>query len=74
MLSSTGTTYRHARAVTVMREGLDHEPFLYTLNVSCPQERWEDLEEPFMRAVESFKLEETGPAYIAPNQDPWKFF
>jgi len=74
MLSSTGTTYRHARAVTVMREGLDRVPFLYTLNISCPQERWEDLEEPFLRAVESFKLEETGPEYIAPNQDPWKFF
>ncbi len=74
MLSSSGTTYRHARAVTVMREGLDRQPFLYTLNISCPQERWEDLEEPFMRAVESFKLETTGRDYIAPNQDPWKFF
>ena len=74
LLSSSGTTYRHARAVTVMREGLDHEPFLYTLTISCPQERWEDLQEPFMRAVESFKLEKPTSGYIEPNRDPWLFF
>lgn len=74
MLSSSGTTYRHARAVTVMREGLEGEPYLYTLNVSCPQERWEDLEGPFMRAVESFTLEAPGSGFVQPNEAPWMFF
>jgi hypothetical protein len=74
LISNSGTTYRHARAVTVARPGLDNELYLYTLNVSCPQERWEDLEEPFMRAIQSFTLDKEGPNYIAPNQDPWMFF
>lgn len=74
LLSSSGTTYRHARAVTVCREGLEGEPFLYTLNVSCPQERWEDMEGPFERAVESFVLEGEGAEYIPPNKDSWMFF
>lgn len=74
LLSQTGTTYRHARAVTAARPGLDDELFLYTLNLSCPEERWADLEEPFMKAVESFTLLTPGKEYIPPNQDPWKFF
>jgi len=74
LLSSSGTTYRHARAVTVMREGLEGAPYLYTLNVSCPQARWEDLEGPFMRAVESFTLEAPGSGFVQPNEAPWMFF
>jgi hypothetical protein len=30
-------TYRHALAVTTTRPGLDGKPYLYTLNMSCPQ-------------------------------------
>lgn len=74
MLSQSGTTYRHARAVTAARPGLDDELYLYTLNLSCPEERWEDLQEPFQKAVESFTLLPPGRDYIPPNQDPWKFF
>jgi hypothetical protein len=33
-------TYRHALAVTTTRPGLDGKPYLYTLNMSCPQVRW----------------------------------
>ena len=74
LTSQSGTTYRHARAVTAVRPGLDGELFLYTLNLSCPEERWEDLQEPFLKSVESFTLLPPGRDYIPPNQDPWKFF
>jgi hypothetical protein len=30
-------TFRHALAVTTTRPGLDGAPYLYTLNLSCPQ-------------------------------------
>lgn len=30
-------TFRHALAVTTTRPGLDGSPYLYTLNLSCPQ-------------------------------------
>jgi hypothetical protein len=33
-------TYRHALAVTTTRPGLDGKPYLYTLNMSCPQVSW----------------------------------
>ncbi|GAB4815892.1 hypothetical protein N2152v2_002938 [Parachlorella kessleri] len=48
-------TYRHALAVTAMRPGIEGTPFLYTLNLSCPNELWDGLEVPFRRAVESFR-------------------
>lgn len=32
-------TFRHALAVTTTRPGLDGTPYLYTLNLSCPQVR-----------------------------------
>ena len=74
LLSSSGTTYRHARAVTASRPGLDGEVFLYTLNLSCPEERWEDLQEPFKQAVDSFTLMDPTSEYVAPNQESWRFF
>lgn len=33
-------TFRHALAVTTTRPGLDGKPYLYTLNLSCPQVGW----------------------------------
>lgn len=72
--SQTNQTYRHALAVTVSRPGLDGSPYLYTLNVSAPQEIWDDIEEAFQRAVNSFQLLVPGRDYIAPDQDPWRFF
>lgn len=74
LLNAENETYRHARAVTVARPGLDGQTFLYTLNVSCPQDKWGDLQEPFQKAVDSFTLIEPGKEYVPPNQDPWRFF
>eukprot|EP00878_Enallax_costatus_P031048 GHUV01033882.1.p1 GENE.GHUV01033882.1~~GHUV01033882.1.p1 ORF type:complete len:297 (+),score=49.64 GHUV01033882.1:64-954(+) len=67
-------TYRHALAVTTTRPGLDGAPYLYTLNVSCPQSLWDDLAGPFKTAVDSFQLVPTTRSYIAPDQNPWLFF
>eukprot|EP00877_Chromochloris_zofingiensis_P007690 jgi/Chrzof1/3174/Cz12g14170.t1_PPD5[v5.2] len=67
-------TYRHALAVTTYRPGLDGTPYLYTLNLSCRQELWDDLAPQFQQAVGSFRLTETTSAYIAPDKDPWLFF
>lgn len=30
-------TFRHALAVTTVRPGMDGSPYLYTLNLSCPE-------------------------------------
>lgn len=37
-----------------VRPGLDGSPYLYTLNMSCPQELWGDLQAAFQRGVDSF--------------------
>ena len=72
--SQTKETYRHAKAVTVSRPGLNEEDFLYTLNISCPQEKWDELGNAFQHVVDSFVLVEPGEGYIPPNKDPWLFF
>ncbi|KAI7843157.1 hypothetical protein COHA_003141 [Chlorella ohadii] len=72
--TATLETYRHALAVTAVRPGLDGSPYLYTLNMSCPQELWGDLEAAFQRGVDSFRLLPPSSKYVAPDQDPWRFF
>ncbi|WIA34603.1 hypothetical protein OEZ86_012923 [Tetradesmus obliquus] len=67
-------TYRHALAVTTTRPGLDGKPYLFTLNMSCPQSLWADMADGFKTAVDSFTLVEPTNAYIAPDQNPWLFF
>ncbi len=37
-------TYRHALAVTAMRPDSQGMPYLYTLNMSCRQAMWDDLQ------------------------------
>lgn len=74
LMSQSRETYRHALAVTAIRPGLEGSPFLYTLNVACPQQKWSELEEPFRKCVESFVLVDPGREYVAPDQDPWRFF
>ncbi|KAG2496712.1 hypothetical protein HYH03_005125 [Edaphochlamys debaryana] len=67
-------SYRHQLAVTSWRAGLDGTPYLYTLNLSCPEELWPSLEAPFRKAVQSFALLPTTRDYIPPDKDPWLFF
>lgn len=67
-------TYRHALAVTTVRSLPDGTPYLYTLNLSCREEAWSDLQPQFERAVNSFRLLQPGKKYVSPEQAPWRFF
>ena len=73
-LSTRRETYRHSLAVTTERAGVSGAPFLYTLNLACPNELWGEVEEGFRQAVASFELLPPGSVYVAPDQDPWRFF
>lgn len=73
-LERSKETYRHALAVTAVRPGMDGTPYLFTLNLSCRQEMWDDLQPVFQRCVDSFKLDTPSAAYIPPDQNPWLFF
>ncbi|GLI64352.1 hypothetical protein VaNZ11_007592 [Volvox africanus] len=70
----TRESYRHSLAVTSWRSALDGTPYLYTLNLSCPEDLWPELEPLFRRSVASFALLPTTRDYIPPDKDPWLFF
>ena len=53
-------TFRHAIAVTGWRSGLKGTPFLYTLNLSCPDENWDKYGEMLQQAASTFKLNDPG--------------
>jgi len=67
-------TYRHALAATTVRNGLDGTPYLYTLNLSCRQEMWEDLRPMFQRAIDSYRLVEPTDKFVSPEVNPWQFW
>ena len=62
LLNKDKESYRHAVAVTSWRNGKNGEPFLYTLNLACPEERWPDLEPMFQQSIASFRL--TSPTKV----------
>lgn len=66
-------TYRHAKSVTTVRPGQDGTPYLYTFNITCPEELWEQLEGAAEQAVRSFRLTPTTRDYCPPDKDPWNF-
>ncbi|GFR51830.1 hypothetical protein Agub_g14293 [Astrephomene gubernaculifera] len=70
----TRESYRHSLAVTSWRAGLDGTPYLYTLNLSCPESLWPSLEPLFRSSVASFTLLPPSRDYIPPDKDPWLFF
>ena len=72
--STSRETYRRAWAVTTVRKGKKGTPFLYTLNLACPQDLWPALGPAFRKAADSFVLEAGTRAYVPPDQDPWRFF
>lgn len=73
-LNPSQETFRHALAVTAVRAAPDGTPYLYTLNLSCRQEAWEDLQPQFEQAVKSFQLLEPTEKYVSPERQPWRFF
>ena len=89
--SGAKETYRHAWASTGVRfsggkggkkggkggggGGGDGTPYLYTLNLSCPQDLWPLLGDAFRAAAESFELDaEPGEGFVSPDSQPWRFF
>ena len=49
-------SFRRGASVTSWRAGKDGKPYLYTLNLACPEERWAELGKLYHKAAESFKL------------------
>ena len=49
-------SYRRGSSVTSWRAGKDGKPYLYTLNLACPEERWAELGGLYHKAADSFKL------------------
>lgn len=68
MAAQSKETYRHALAVSATRPGLDGTPYLYTLNLSCRQDMWDDLQPLFQQAVEGYRLLPTGNDFISPDK------
>lgn len=60
-------SYRHSLAVTGMRPGLKGTPYLYTLNLSCPEERWEELFPYYQQAIDSFRLVQPNQVILSPS-------
>lgn len=72
-------TFRHAWASTGVRFSSKRDPnptpYLYTLNLSCPQDLWPLLGDAFRAAAESFELDaEPGEGFVSPDSQPWRFF
>ncbi|MEW5316997.1 MAG: hypothetical protein WDW38_008332 [Sanguina aurantia] len=67
-------SYRHALGVTTYRKTEDGTPYLYTLNMACPQSMWLDLQPLFAKAIDSFRLVDTNSDFISPDKNPWLFF
>mmetsp|Transcript_3755 Transcript_3755/g.9727 ORF Transcript_3755/g.9727 Transcript_3755/m.9727 type:complete len:304 (-) Transcript_3755:153-1064(-) len=67
-------SYRHALAVTTTRPAMDGSLYLYTLNLACPDDTWDDLLPYFQECVDAFHLTATTKAYVPPDKDPWLFF
>lgn len=58
MLRSAGNC-RHAWSVTSQRPALDKSPYLYTLTLSCPDEKWDTLGALYENCQKSFRLTPT---------------
>ena len=60
MANPNKETYRHAIAVTAYRPGLKGTPFLYTVNLSCPDDAWNELGPLYQQAADTFRLTQPG--------------
>ena len=53
-------------AVTTVRKGQSGAPFLYTLNMSCPDDLWFVLGPLYQQAADSFRLNQPTRVSAAP--------
>ncbi|GMH40436.1 hypothetical protein BSKO_08340 [Bryopsis sp. KO-2023] len=67
---SSRETFRHQYSVTSVRPGQNGEPYLYTLNVSCPEEIWDDLGPLLGACITSFRLTTPVKGYVPPDVTP----
>ncbi|KAK9829939.1 hypothetical protein WJX72_008758 [[Myrmecia] bisecta] len=74
LLNKEKESYRHAIAATSWRKGNNGVPYLYTVNMACPEELWPELEPMFQQAIASFRLTTPTREYVAPDEQPWRFF
>eukprot|EP00955_Chlamydomonas_euryale_P017775 189838-Chlamydomonas_euryale.AAC.2 len=74
MVERSKETYRHALAVSAVRPAMDGTPYIYTLNMSCRQDQWDDLAPLFEESIKDFQLIPTTDQYIPPDKNPWLFF
>ena len=56
LLNAEKETYRKAVAVTAWRPGLKNTPYLFTLNLACPEEKWDTMGPLYAHAADSFRL------------------
>jgi hypothetical protein len=66
--------FRQITSVSTVRSGLiDGKPYIYTLNVSCPNSLWNEVKYFANEVINSFRLTQITKAYISPEKDPWLF-
>jgi hypothetical protein len=68
------TTYRRAMSVTMVRTSESGLPFLYTLTVQCPENKWAEWGPDLIASVNSFALDVPSRDFVDPEKDPWRFF
>ncbi|KAK7410300.1 hypothetical protein VNO78_00980 [Psophocarpus tetragonolobus] len=68
-LTDESGTYRHYLASTAERDG-----YLYSINASTVNQRWEKLGPLLEKAVNSFRLLSPTENYVPPYKDPWRFW
>ncbi|XP_024367778.1 psbP domain-containing protein 5, chloroplastic isoform X2 [Physcomitrium patens] len=61
--------YRHSVAVTAEREG-----YLYSLNASTLDSRWNIIGPAFNETIASFRMTPPTEEYVPPYKDPWRFW
>eukprot|EP00238_Polyblepharides_amylifera_P006308 CAMPEP_0196579430 /NCGR_PEP_ID=MMETSP1081-20130531/21992_1 /TAXON_ID=36882 /ORGANISM="Pyramimonas amylifera, Strain CCMP720" /LENGTH=311 /DNA_ID=CAMNT_0041899023 /DNA_START=69 /DNA_END=1004 /DNA_ORIENTATION=+ len=62
-------TYRHSFASTALRGD-----YLYTLNITAPERRWEEVGDYFKQVQESFTLATPTKEFVSPDEAPWRFW
>merc|ERR1712187_505576 len=68
-------TYRHGLTVSTVRLGLlDNMPYIYTINISCPESFWSEVLIFFFQTINSFRLTMISEYFISPEKNLWLFF
>ncbi|KAG0572548.1 hypothetical protein KC19_VG104500 [Ceratodon purpureus] len=69
MMQGGVDVFRHSVAVTTEREG-----YLYSLNASTLDSRWDMMGPAFNETAKSFRITPPTEEYVPPYKDPWRFW